>query len=82
VRPQRKGALAPGETYSVRPERPHLITNGSETSATFLILQGFGEYDFVPLVLADIFSGPRILESFLSRAVWAAEIPADDPAEV
>jgi mannose-6-phosphate isomerase-like protein (cupin superfamily) len=42
--------LAPGETYSVRPQRPHLVTNGGETSATFLILQGIGEYDFVPLV--------------------------------
>ena len=41
--------LAPGETYSVRVKRPHLVTNGAESSATFLILQGIGEYDFVPL---------------------------------
>jgi len=25
------------------------VTNGGSTSATFLVLQGIGEYDFVPL---------------------------------
>ena len=42
--------LKPGETYSVAPRRPHLVTNGVDGSATFLVLQGIGEYDFVPLV--------------------------------
>ena len=42
--------LGPGDTYSVRPPRPHLVVNGGDTSATFLVLQGIGEYDFVPLV--------------------------------
>ena len=41
--------LAPGETYAVRPGRPHLVTNAGDTSAVFLVLQGIGEYDFVPL---------------------------------
>ena len=41
--------LGPGETYSVRPRRPHLVVNGGDCSATFLILQGIGEYDYVPL---------------------------------
>jgi quercetin dioxygenase-like cupin family protein len=41
--------LAPGETYAVPPGRPHLVTNAGETSAVFLVLQGIGEYDFVPL---------------------------------
>jgi mannose-6-phosphate isomerase-like protein (cupin superfamily) len=41
--------LAPGDSYTVRPRRPHLVVNGGETSATFLVLQGIGEYDFVPL---------------------------------
>jgi quercetin dioxygenase-like cupin family protein len=40
--------LAAGETYSVRPRRPHFVTNGGENAATFLVLH-FGEYDFVPL---------------------------------
>ena len=41
--------LGPGETYSVTPRRPHLVTNDGEASATFLVLQGLGEYDYVPL---------------------------------
>jgi mannose-6-phosphate isomerase-like protein (cupin superfamily) len=48
--PKEQVTLAPGETYSVRPRRPHLVTNAGESSATFLVLQGMGEYDFVPLV--------------------------------
>jgi mannose-6-phosphate isomerase-like protein (cupin superfamily) len=48
--PKQEIRLGPGETYSVSPRRPHLVTNGGETSATFLVLQGIGEYDFVPLV--------------------------------
>jgi mannose-6-phosphate isomerase-like protein (cupin superfamily) len=42
--------LKPGEVYVVRPKRSHLVTNGGTKSLTFLILQGVGEYDFVPLV--------------------------------
>jgi mannose-6-phosphate isomerase-like protein (cupin superfamily) len=42
--------LKPGETYTVRAGRPHLVTNPGRTSATFLVLQGIGEYDYVPLV--------------------------------
>jgi hypothetical protein len=34
----------------VKPRRPHLVANGGSGSATFLVLQGIGEYDFVPLV--------------------------------
>ena len=41
--------LAPGASYRVRAGRPHLVTNAGNTSATFLILQGIGEYDYVPL---------------------------------
>jgi len=48
--PEDEITLEPGDTYSVRPRRPHLVTNGGNTSATFLVLQGIGEYDFVPLV--------------------------------
>lgn len=40
--------LEPGETYTVRPRRPHQVTNTGDGSAIFLILQGFGDYDFVP----------------------------------
>ena len=47
--PKEEVRLAPGQTYSVPPRRPHLVINGGESSATFLVLQGLGEYDFVPL---------------------------------
>jgi quercetin dioxygenase-like cupin family protein len=30
----------------VRPGRPHLVTNGGRGAATFLVLQGLGEWDF------------------------------------
>jgi len=42
--------LAPGDSYCVKAGRPHLVTNDGDTSATFLVLQGIGEYDYVPLV--------------------------------
>jgi quercetin dioxygenase-like cupin family protein len=48
--PKEEVRLGPAETYSVRPGRPHLVTNGGDSSATFLVLQGIGEYDYVPLV--------------------------------
>lgn len=48
--PKEEVQLEPGHTYSVLPKRPHLVVNGGDTSATFLVLQGIGEYDFVPLV--------------------------------
>ncbi|HTO49056.1 MAG TPA: cupin domain-containing protein [Burkholderiales bacterium] len=48
--PKEEVRLGPGETYTVPPRRPHLVVNGGDRSATFLVLQGVGEYDFVPLV--------------------------------
>jgi len=48
--PKEEIKLSPGETYAVPPRRPHLVINGGDVSATFLVLQGIGEYDFVPLV--------------------------------
>ncbi len=47
--PKEDVRLRPGETYAVRPGRPHLVTNAGQGSATFLVLQGIGEYDYVPL---------------------------------
>ncbi|PYN74749.1 MAG: cupin domain-containing protein [Candidatus Rokuibacteriota bacterium] len=48
--PKEEVRLEPGETYTVRARRPHLVTNGGDASAVFLVLQGLGEYDYVPLV--------------------------------
>ena len=47
--PDEEVLLSPGETFNVSSGRPHLVANGGESSATFLILQGVGEYDYVPL---------------------------------
>ena len=49
-KPKEEVRLGPGGTYSVPPRRAHLVTNAGKASATFLVLQGIGEYDFVPLV--------------------------------
>ena len=48
--PNEELRLGPGETYSVGPGRPHFVANGGDSSATFLVLQGVGDYDYVPLV--------------------------------
>lgn len=48
--PNEEIRLEVGETFVVPPRRPHLVINGGDRSATFLILQGVGEYDYVPLV--------------------------------
>jgi mannose-6-phosphate isomerase-like protein (cupin superfamily) len=48
--PKEELRLSVGDTYTVPARRPHLVANGGSSSATFLVLQGVGEYDFVPLV--------------------------------
>jgi mannose-6-phosphate isomerase-like protein (cupin superfamily) len=47
--PDAEVCLTIGESYSVRPGRPHRVANAGKTSAVFLILQGMGEHDFVAL---------------------------------
>jgi mannose-6-phosphate isomerase-like protein (cupin superfamily) len=42
--------LAAGESWGpVRPGRAHLVTNPGKETATFLVLQGMGDHDFVTL---------------------------------
>ena len=48
--PKEDVRLGPGESYAVAAGRPHLVTNAGSTSMTILVLQGVGEYDYVPLV--------------------------------
>lgn len=48
--PKQDVRLKPGETFVAAPGRPHLVTNAGKSSLTFLVLQGIGEYDYVPLV--------------------------------
>ena len=47
--PVEEVVLNAGETYAVRARRPHRVENAGSTSANFLVLQGVGEYDYVPL---------------------------------
>ncbi len=48
-KPKQEVRLQPGDTFTADARRPHLVTNGGRKSVTFLVLQGIGEYDFVPL---------------------------------
>jgi len=49
-KPKQEVRLRPGECFVATAGRPHLVTNAGKTSLTFLVLQGIGEYDYVPLV--------------------------------
>jgi quercetin dioxygenase-like cupin family protein len=48
--PKQEVRLKPGESFVAVAGRPHLVTNAGQTALTFLIMQGIGEYDYVPLV--------------------------------
>ena len=48
--PKEEVRLRPGETFTAVAKRPHLVTNAGKTSLLFLVLQGMGEYDYVPMV--------------------------------
>jgi len=48
--PNQQIDLAAGESWGpVRSGRPHHVTNPGEEVATFFVLQGLGEFDFVTL---------------------------------
>jgi quercetin dioxygenase-like cupin family protein len=51
--PKEEIRLAPGESFTAKAGRPHLVTNGGNASVNFLVLQGVGEYDYVPLLAPD-----------------------------
>ena len=52
--PDEQIELQPGESWGpVRPGRPHLVTNSGAGSATFLVLQGMGDWDHIPLPERD-----------------------------
>ena len=48
--PKDEVRLKPGQSHLVEANRPHLVTNEGTTSLRFLIMQGVGTYDYVPLV--------------------------------
>jgi quercetin dioxygenase-like cupin family protein len=41
--------LAPGQHHKVVPKRPHTIVNLHEIPARYLLIQGVGSYDFIPV---------------------------------
>ena len=47
--PEEEISLRPNETFSVEAKRPHKVVNPGDTSSTFFVLQGIGEYDYIPL---------------------------------
>ena len=47
--PKESKVISSGESFVVEPKRPHLVVNSGSDSATFLVLQGIGTYDYVPL---------------------------------
>jgi quercetin dioxygenase-like cupin family protein len=49
-KPKEEVRLGPGQSCVAVAGRPHLVTNAGTTCLTFLVLQGIGEYDYVPLV--------------------------------
>lgn len=49
-KPKEEVRLSVGQSYVAVAGRPHLVTNAGTGSLTFLVLQGVGEYDYVPLV--------------------------------
>ena len=49
-KPKQEVRLQPGDTFTADARRPHLVTNGGKKPVTFLVLQGIGQYDFVPLI--------------------------------
>ena len=46
--PDETTILHPGETYAVPPLQDHRVSGYDDGSCRFLIVQGVGEYDFVP----------------------------------
>ncbi len=47
--PKQNLLLQAGESFCVEAKRPHLVTNDGDALLSFLVLQGVGEYDYVPL---------------------------------
>lgn len=68
--PDEDVVLGPGETRTVGRLLPHSVANAGPDSATFLILQGIGPYDYVPV--------SRISEPTALRSDDAHEASCDE----
>jgi quercetin dioxygenase-like cupin family protein len=47
--PDAEHVLQPGDALAVPPGRPHLVTGRDGGACRFMIVQGVGSYDYVPL---------------------------------
>lgn len=47
--PRATRVLKPGETFAVPPKTAHVVTGVDGGPARFMIIQGVGEYDYVPV---------------------------------
>lgn len=47
--PDRQHVLHPGEKLAVEPGKPHRVTGLDDGPCRFMIVQGVGVYDFVPV---------------------------------
>ncbi len=47
--PRRTSRVASGESLALPPKTPHRVRNGAEGRCRFVLVQGVGAYDFVPL---------------------------------
>ena len=46
--PNKKRILAPGDTTAIAPGKPHRVSGVDGHRCKFLIIQGVGDYDYVP----------------------------------
>ncbi len=47
--PEAVHVLEPGGTLSVQPGIPHIVSGVDERPCKFMVVQGVGTYDFVPV---------------------------------
>ncbi|GIS90907.1 MAG: hypothetical protein CM1200mP20_09480 [Pseudomonadota bacterium] len=46
--PEERRLLKPGETTAVPPNQPHRVSGVNDGRCKFLIIQGVGDYDYIP----------------------------------
>jgi hypothetical protein len=68
--PKEEVNLKPRGIHVVWAARPHLVTNGGTKSLTFLVLQGIGEYDYVPLTSSELLAAALAPEPEIASEDW------------
>lgn len=47
--PDASHTLHPGETLAVPPNTPHFVEPSEEPGCQFMVVQGVGDYDYIPV---------------------------------